>query len=138
MGTTASFPVTSSSGTGDFTESTMLPTASTAANYKPYCVIPVACEIISIRQLHQTAGTNGSPVTMYVEKLTGTQIKGAGVTTMNGTFDLKGVADTVQVATLTDTAADKTLAAGDRLSLVTSGTLTSVVGVVVTVLLRPI
>ncbi|NBQ70349.1 MAG: hypothetical protein EBU46_16550 [Nitrosomonadaceae bacterium] len=97
-----------------------------------------ALEILSIREVHSAAGSDSGAVTLNVTKDTGTNAPGAGVTVQTGTFNLKAAANTVQTATLTATAANKKLAAGDRLSANFTGTVTDVAGVVVTVTVRQI
>lgn len=112
--------------------------AATAANYGPFFIAPIACEVVSVREAHTAAGTDTGAVTLDVEKLTGTQAPDAGVSVLGATINLKGAANTVQVPTLTGTAANKQLAIGDRLCLKDAGTLTAVAGVAVTVELKVI
>lgn len=96
-----------------------------------------AYRIIGIREVHSTAGSDAGTVTIHVEKETGTTAPAGGTTVMSGTFNAKGTANTVQAATLSTTTADTILAAGDRLSVDFTGTLTALAGVVVTVDLIP-
>ena len=96
-----------------------------------------ACKILSITEIHTTAGTNGSAVTLNITKETGTQAPGAGVSVQTGTFDMKGTASTLQTAVLSGVPSILTLAAGDRLSMKFTGTLTTLAGVTVTVMLSP-
>lgn len=95
----------------------------------------------SIREVHSVAGDNGGAVNLQVTKDTGTQAPGAGTDLLtnntNAGFDLKATANTVQVGTLVGTAGVTTLAAGNRLSVDFAGTLTTLAGVVVTVMLTP-
>ena len=107
-------------------------------------VAPFACRIRSITEIHKTAGNDSSAVTCYVEKLTGTTAVGSGASLMSGTFNLKGAANTLQTATLTSstpygdgTSSVLDLAVGDRIALVTSGTLTTLAGVQVTITVVP-
>jgi hypothetical protein len=99
--------------------------------------------ITGIEYTHATAGTNGAAVTVNVTKDTGTQAAGAGSTVQVGTFNAKGTANTVQYASLLavdgqgNPAAGLKLAAGDRLSIVFTGTLTTLAGVNLTVYLAP-
>lgn len=101
-----------------------------------------AYRVTAIREVHSTAGSDGSAVNVQVTKDTGTQAPGAGANLLtnntNAGFDMKGTANTVQTGTLTATTADLELAAGDRLSLDFAGTLTALAGVVVTVSLEAI
>ena len=83
-----------------------------------------------------TLGTDAGAVTGSVEKLTGTQAPGAGVTVLSATANLKGANNTVQSPALSATAANLLLATGDRVGFVLSGTATAVAGLVVSVLAR--
>lgn len=108
--------------------------AATAANYGVFFIAPFACTVVSVREAHTAPGTDAAAVTLDIEKLTGTQAPDAGVAVLGATkIDLKGAANTVQAPALSGTAADLTLAAGDRLCLKDAGVLTAVAGVAVTV-----
>lgn len=113
-------------------------TAATAANYGVIFIAPFACEVVSVREAHTTAGSDAGAVTIDIEKLTGTQAPDAGVSVLGATINLKGTANTLQTPALTGTAANKQLAAGDRLCLKDAGVLTAVAGVTVTVELKRI
>jgi hypothetical protein len=95
-----------------------------------------------ITEVHKTAGSDGSAVTAVITRERGVLAPGAGTALMSNTFNLKGTANTVQSATLNGTVnapLDPVLVLnpGDRLSFKTSGTLTALAGVVVTVYLTP-
>ncbi len=118
--------------------------AATAANYGPFFIAPFPCTVIDIQEIHATAGSNGSAVSLFIEKLTGTTAKGSGIS-LNTAINLKGTANTVQyksklnvglVTTVTNSVLDISLQRGDRLALKTSGTLTAVNDVVVTIALK--
>lgn len=114
-------------------------TAATAANYGVFFIAPFACEVVSVRENHTTAGNDAGAVTLDIEKLTGTQASGAGVAVLGATkINLKGTAETVQAPALTATGANKQLAIGDKLNLLDAGTLTTLAGVSVTVELKKI
>lgn len=95
----------------------------------------------AISEVHSVAGNDAGAVNLQVTKDTGTNAPGAGTDLLtdnsNAGFNLKGTANTVQNGTLVTTAATVTLAAGDRLAVDFAGTLTTLAGVVVTVLLEP-
>ncbi len=110
--------------------------AATAANYGIFFIAPFACEVVSVREVHTTAGTDAGAVTLDVEKLTGTTAPDSGVSVLSATINLKGTANTVQAPALTGTTANKQLAAGDRLALKDAGALTAVAGVAVAVELK--
>lgn len=99
--------------------------------------------ITGIEYSHATLATDSGAVTAYISHETGTQAPGAGSTTMVGTFNCKGTINTVQNATLLSpdgggaNAPMLTLVAGDRLSIVFTGTLTALAGVVVSVYTAP-
>ena len=102
----------------------------------PFFIADQAYTVLAISYVNKTAGNGASPVAS-VTKDTGTQAPGAGVTMMTGTFDCTTTANTVLNATLTATTANLTMAAGDRLSVLFGGTLTTLAGVVITVTLQP-
>jgi hypothetical protein len=111
---------------------------ATAANYGNFFIADRAYQITAIRESHTVAGSDAGAVSLEVEKLTGTQALDSGVTTQAAVINLKGTANTVQSATLSATAADLLLAAGDRLALKDTGTLTAVAGLTVTVSLKAV
>lgn len=93
-------------------------------------------------EIHATAGNDASAVNLQITKDTGTNAPGAGTDLLtdnsNAGFNMKGTANTLQTATLVTSEATRTLAAGNRLSLDFAGTVTTLAGVVVTVVLRPL
>ncbi len=126
-----------------FTVSTRLidTDAATAAKYGVFWIAPFPCILVSVQEVHATAGSDGSAVTLTIEKLTGTTAKGSGLTMLGGTFNLKGTADTVQTINrlstglstgITSGVLDISLNTGDRVALKKSGTLTAVNDICVT------
>lgn len=109
--------------------------AATATNYATIFIAPFPCTLVQAFEVHATAGTDGSAVTLQVEKLTGTTAAGSGTSLLSSAFNLKGTANTVQEASIvqssTNGVRNATLQAGDRLALKKSGTLTSVANVTV-------
>lgn len=97
-------------------------------------------EVISILEVHSTAGSDAGAVNLQVTKDTSTNAPGAGTNLLtnnsNAGFNLKGTANTVQTGSLTSTIASLRLTTGDRLSVDFAGTLTDLAGVVVTVVLK--
>jgi len=121
------------------TDSLQGTTAATAANYGVFFIAPFACEVVSVRENHTTAGSDAGAVTLDVEKLTGVQASGAGVAVLGATkITLNGTAETVQAPELTATLANKQLATGDKLNLLDAGALTAVAGVSIAVELKKI
>ena len=100
-----------------------------------------AYTVKAIYEIHAVAGNDAGAVNLQVTKDTSTNAPGAGTNLLtnnsNAGFDMKGTANTLQTGTLSATAADLELAAGDRLSVDFAGTLTTLAGVVVTVYLEP-
>lgn len=105
--------------------------AATAGNYGVFYIFPVPCVAVSMREVHQTAGSDAGAVTLTIEKLTGTQALDAGAVVLSSTLSLKATANTVQSGTLTTTLANRTFAVGDRIAMKDSGTLTAVANVTV-------
>jgi hypothetical protein len=112
----------------------------TAANYGIFFIARHPCEVLFISEVHGTAGTDAGAVTLQVEKLTGTTAKGAGTNILATTINLKGTSNTVQTREITGlvrTGGVVSLRKGDRLALKSSGTLTDLKDVQVTVYLKP-
>lgn len=93
------------------------------------------CKLVMASEVHSTAGTDGSAVSLQLTLDRGTDAPGAGTDLVslnaNAGFNLKGTANTVQVATFISEGI-LSLARGERISLDFAGTLTSLAGVVVT------
>jgi len=107
-----------------------------AGDYDGSVVVPVAAEVIGVTERHQTIGSDGGAVTLMVKKVASGTAKASGVDTLAAGTSLKSTADTNVAPALHATLANKQLAAGDALGLVTTGTLTAVDGVTVTVELK--
>lgn len=99
--------------------------AATAANYGIYWIAPMKCLVNGFYEVHQTKGTDGSAVTLQIEKLTGTTAAGSGNSLLGTALSLKATDNTVQTGTLVVTTGYTTLAIGDRLAMKLSGTPTS-------------
>lgn len=120
---------------GSFTSVSLPDTQSqTTTNYGLFFVATRPCFVKAISEVHTVAGTNGSAVTLQVERLTGTTALGSGTVLLSTAFNLKGTANTVQRGILIPTPTG--LLQGDRLALKVSGTLTDLKGVCVTVELQ--
>ena len=109
--------------------------ASTVADVQ-FWTAPVKCEVVAVREVHTTAGTDGSDVTGTIRRCQGTEAATAGDDLLSATINLKGTALTEQTPALTATTANLTLEAGDRLSLDVTGVTTALAGVILTVLLK--
>lgn len=101
-------------------------------------IAPFACRVISAREIHSVVG--GASAAVRLRKITDTSAPGAAASATvkeltTATFDLTATINTTQVGTLVAAAAkvinsDFVLAAGDKLALDFSGTLTGLVGLV--------
>lgn len=118
--------------------------AATAANYSTFFTVPFPMTLRTVTEVHATAGSDGSAVTLQIEKLTGTTAPGAGTALLKTAFNLKGAANTVVTVPTNGSTTllfvttsnannvkDITFAIGDRVALLKSGTLTSVANVTV-------
>lgn len=90
--------------------------------------------LVAASSVFATASVSG---TVNLEKLTGTTAPGSGIALLQAVLALSGTANTVANGTLTATAASLNFAVGDRLGIVIAGTMTSLVGGIVTALLVP-
>jgi hypothetical protein len=110
--------------------------ASSVADVQ-FWTAPVKCTVVGIREVHAVAGDDAGAVTATIRRCQGTEAATAGDDLLGSTkINLKGTALTEQAPALTDTTADLTLEAGNRLSLDVTGTTTTLAGVIVTVLLK--
>lgn len=127
---------------GQFTNPPMLKTVTynetlnASIGTTPFFIADQTYAVSAITFVAKTAGSVAGAV-CSVTKDSGTTAPGAGVALQTGTFDAHATANTVQSATLMATTANLTMAAGDRLSVLFAGTLTTLAGVVVTVTLIP-
>lgn len=96
---------------------------------------PAKCKILGIAAVHGTAETTAGTLTATLKKATGTQSATAGTAVHSGTINLKGTANTVQNPTLSTTAADLVLAAGNRLTVDFSAAGTEIADVNISVLI---
>jgi hypothetical protein len=112
--------------------------AATAANYSYLWVADRPCVITAIRERHETAGNDAGTVTLMVKKVPSGTAIASGTDTLAAGINLKATADINQQAVLHGTLANYTFAVGDALALVTTGTLTALAGVSVTVTFRPV
>lgn len=109
--------------------------AAAAAVDQSFFIASRAYKVIDVRAVFGTASTSG---TLQIKKCTGTTAPGSGTDILTGTISLAGTANTALSGTLTATAADLLLAAGDRLALDFGGTVTNLVGLVVQITLVPV
>lgn len=111
---------------------------ATTTNYGVFFNAPFKMELMKVVISHQTAGTDGSAVTLQLERLQGTEALDAGDTLLAATYNLKGTINSPASQTLTATKANRVLNENDRLALKDAGTPAVVAGLVVTIVLRPL
>lgn len=92
-----------------------------------FYVAPSPRRVVSIQGVTRVAGSGGACTVSIYKAPSGTAV-GSGTLLHSGTFDLVGTADTNQTLTLVPNVDSLTLAAGDSLGYVLTGTATSAVG----------
>lgn len=94
-----------------------------------------AMRVVHVMATWQTAGSS-TTASLDVVKVTNGQAKASGTSVLAAVIDASTAANTNNVPTLSATAANRVLAAGDTLSVIGAGTLTALDGVYVQVILR--
>jgi len=107
-------------------------TDAASANYyaEVFWIAPDKCVVDSVEARWETASSSG---TVTVHKVPSGTAVDSGTALLSATISTAGVADTKTVGILSTTKSTLELAAGDGLQLVDGGTLTSLVGLNVTV-----
>jgi hypothetical protein len=127
-------PSSLTSGNRLFSFTWTAPTAAYATDFVVFTA-PFDCVLNSVTEVHATAGTDGSAVSLQVTKDTGTTAPGAGTDLLannsNVGFNLKGTINTVQYGSF-KAGASRKLVRGDRLALDFAGTQTAVAGLSLT------
>lgn len=98
-------------------------------------IAPFPIEVVGVQCIFATASTSG---TVTVEKDTGTTAPGSGTAVLTGTMSLAGTANTTVTGTLVSAPGTLQFAKGDKVAVVFGGTLTNLVGLCVSVLLKRI
>lgn len=98
----------------------------------------VADEAYQLTAVKASWGVASVSMSFNIEKLTGTTAPGSGTTLLQSVIDTSGIANTVNTGTLSSTVSDLQFAVGDRLGIKIAGTITSLVGMVVTFTLKRI
>lgn len=138
--TQSSFPAGIASIGGQFQNPPMLKTVTynetlnASIGTTPFFIADQAYTVVGVNYVNKTAGTGTGTVTVTHD--TGTNAPGAG-TALITPIAVTAVANTVTPGVITASTAALTLAAGDRLSVLFAGTLTTLAGVVVTVTMIP-
>jgi hypothetical protein len=114
--------------------------AANSAKYGTFFIAPFPCVLVRAYERHGTAGTDAGAVTLDVEKLTNGTAKGSGVSMLASTFNLKSTANTYVLKDpstgVTSGTLNRALSLGQAVALKTSGTLTAVNDVIVTLVFK--
>jgi hypothetical protein len=100
-----------------------------AADYDGCVVMRGAWQLVAGIERHQTAGNDGSAVTLMVKSAASGTAKGSGTDMLSAGFNLKGTADTNIAAALHGTLGNTQVADGEAVALVLTGTATTCDGV---------
>ncbi len=104
---------------------------ATAANYCAFFVAPFKMQFTGAALTFGTKGSDGSAVTMQIERLTGVTASGSGTNLLGTAFNLKGSNNTTQYGTFAKlTQGTFVLNKGDRLGAVLTGTPTALANLV--------
>lgn len=104
---------------------------------KSFFVAARACVVQAITANVDTVGSDGSAVTAVIRKVPSGTALASGTALHSGSINLKGTALTNQALTVSTVSGITTLAAGDRLAIDFTGTLTAAAGIV-TVAMTPL
>lgn len=112
--------------------------AATSGNYSTFFTAPYPMTVSQITEVHAVLGTDGSDVTLQVDKLTGTTAPGGAtaVSLLTTPFSLKSTINTVVTGVLSVVVGAIQLNTGDRIALHLTGTPTSVANVTITLVLN--
>jgi len=108
-------------------------TAQTAANYGFIFTTRHPIEIMRITEVHSVAGNDAGSVTLDVKKVPSGTAIASGVTLLSSTFSLKSTANTPVIKEGVSLSINRQLKENDSIGLVSSGTLTTLSGVCVTI-----
>lgn len=118
--------------------SILIPVASTAGNFAGVIVPGLACQLTSVNERHETAGSDGSAVTVMVKKVPSGTARASGTDMLAAGVNMKATADTVQSPALHATVGNLQLAATDGVALVLTGTPTALAGLAFEFAFKPI
>ena len=110
--------------------------AATAGNYPIFFTARFPCEVLRVTERHETAGSDAGAVTLDVMKVPDATAIASGSSVLASTFNLKSTANTLVSKQGVNLSANRQLKENQSLALLTSGTLTALVGVHVTVYLK--
>jgi hypothetical protein len=110
---------------------------ATAGNFGTFFIADKDYVFITASEIHGTAGTDGSAVTLDVTNDTGTTAPAGGTSILGSTFNLKGTANTLQSIGVVGNFPPGTLILqGSRLAMKLTGTPTALANLALEVVLR--
>lgn len=100
-------------------------------------------ELVGVTEVHDVAGSDGGAVTLDIVKCPSGTTVASGTSMLASTFDLKSTADTPVKKTvanggISQTQSTRIITDGQAVALNFTGTLTALVGVAVTIWLKPL
>ena len=107
--------------------------AQTATNYGYIFTARHPLEIMRITEVHAVAGTNAGAVTLDIKKVPSGTAIASGTTLLTSTFSLKSTANTPVVKEGYNLSTNRKLKDNDSIALVSSGTLTDLSDVCITI-----
>lgn len=111
--------------------------AQNSINYSaPFFYADRNYEVIEFKERHEVAGTDAGAVTIMLNKVPDATAPASGTNVLTATLSLKTTANTWQSGTITSSLPDFVLSSGDALSVISSGTLTSLQGITVAIILK--
>ena len=110
----------------------LIPNATDATD-QIFCIAPFDCHLVSVEARFGVTSTSG---TLAVEKVPDGTAVGSGTDLLTATMALDGTADEVVTGALSTAIGVNRIAKGEGISLDFGGTLTNLVDLVVTVILR--
>jgi hypothetical protein len=116
----------------DFVLEFHVPNATDATNQLAL-IAPYDLKVVQVRARHRVASTSG---TMDLKKAASGVALSAGASVLNATMSNAGAADTNVVGSLKTTIGDTTVPEGSALGFVFAGTLTNLVDLDITLVLR--
>lgn len=111
---------------------------ATAANYGTFFTARWPMEVLRVTERHGTLGTDAGAVTLDVEKLASGTAKGSGTSILSSTFSLKSTINTPVTKEGVNLSSARQLKENESLALKSSGTLTAVADLQVTLYCKPI
>lgn len=111
---------------------------ATSGNYGRFATVRYPIQILRIDEIHEVLGTDAGAVTLDVVVVPNGSAISAGTSLLASTFSLKSTINTLQIKEKRNlSTAVRMVEPNQSLALKTSGTLTAVAGVCVTVYYKP-